>query len=218
MLALVLLAQMNTAPTPVSGQRTLADVARERALKRAGEPRPTAVVLELATPAPVPMSAAPRRTPLGPDFDQPTLPTTNSADFRATMAAQYTPAPDPTPIVAEKGAADRVAAFGDSVASAVGFTGLGFGVFAVLFIGLVWLCSPLLGIRIGRDKGFPDWAGLLAGLALGPFVLLMVFLTPSRKKCPFCTTAIPIEALVCPRCTREQPSPKTPRPRTGARR
>ena len=211
----LLLAQMSTAPTPVSGQRSLADVARERALRtgNATGAKPTAVVLELATPVPwVPLSTyAPRPTPdLGPDY-APGPPTTNGEAFRRTAAARP-PAYEPTPttIAVEKGAADAIAGFGDKAGAAVGLAGLGFGVFALLFVALVWLCSPLIGIRLGRDKGLPDWAGLLAGLFLGPFVLLMVFVKPSHKKCAFCFTSIPIAAGVCPRCTREQPGEGAP--------
>ena len=56
MLALILLAQLSASPappTPVMGQRSLADVARERS-QRTGGVKPTPIVLDLPTPAPVP--------------------------------------------------------------------------------------------------------------------------------------------------------------------
>jgi hypothetical protein len=204
LLALALLAQLSASPaspTPVVGQRSLADVARERSQRTAGV-KPTPIVLDLPTPAPVPTSAMRRTRDLGPDYDAPSLPTTNGAAFRATAEATTpVPVPTPTTIAVERGAADAVGDFLDK------FSLFGFGL-GWLFIGTVWLLSPLIGIRIGRDKGLPDWAGLLAGWLLGPFVLLMALVAPSRKKCPFCQSNIKIAAIVCPRCQREQPRRK----------
>jgi hypothetical protein len=138
----------------------------------------------------------PTRTPLGPDFDQPSLPTTNGAAYVATMAAQHTPepAPLPTAIAAPSVAAESVFALGSALAL----------VGTVLFV-LMWVASPWIGLRIGRTKGYPDWAGALAGLFLGPFVVLMALISRSTKKCPFCLSSIPIAARVCARCQREQP-------------
>lgn len=209
-LALVVLAQLSAStapPTPVSGQRTLVDVARERS-QRTGGVKPTPIVLELATPAPAP-TPMPRRS-VEELNEKPALSvaTTYGASFRATAAATTPPpVPTPTTIAVERGAADAVADFGEKFS----LFGLGLAGFGLLIIGIVWLLSPLLGIRIGRDKGLPDWAGLLAGLLLGPFVLLMALVAPSRKKCPFCQSNIAIAASVCPRCQREQPkrSPRT---------
>ena len=207
-LALVLLAQMTASPappTPVMGQRSLADVARERS-QRTGGVKPTPIVLDLPTPAPVPTSAMRPARDLGPDYDAQGLPTTNGAAFRATAAAR-TPAYEPTPttIAVERGAADAVADFGAKFSLfGLGFAGFGL-LFGLLFIGIVWLLSPLLGLRIGRSKGYPDWAGALAGFLLGPFVLFMGLISKSSKKCPFCQSNIPIAAIVCPRCQRDQP-------------
>lgn len=201
MLVLVLLLTQLSAspapPTPVMGQRSLADVARERS-QRTGGVKPTPIVLDL--PTPVPPRSMGELTPTI-DWRQ-----------RAINAQRETAAAEPTPttIAVERGAADAVADFGSKAGAAVGLAGLGFGAFALFFVALVWLCSPLIGIRIGRDKGLPDWAGLLAGLLLGPFVLLMALVAPSHKKCPFCQSNIPIAATVCPRCQREQPK-RSPR-------
>jgi hypothetical protein len=206
MLAIVLLAQLS-APTPVSGQRSLADVARERSLRTgsAAGTRPTPIVLELATPAPIPTSAMRRAGDLGPDYDAPSLPTTNSAAFRETAAARapvYEPGPAPTAVESSR-LADKIG-FGFAAAGGV------IAAFGGIFLIAVWLLSPLLGLRIGRTKGYPDWAGALAGLLLGPFVLFMTFITRSMKRCPFCLSNIPIEAKVCARCQREQPKKTTP--------
>jgi predicted amidophosphoribosyltransferase len=45
--------------------------------------------------------------------------------------------------------------------------------------------------------------GFLAGLFLGPFVLLMLFADSGKKKCPACATWIPKEAKVCAQCRQE---------------
>jgi hypothetical protein len=200
-LCLVLLAQLSAPPTPVSGQRSLADVARERALKRAGEPRPTAIVFELPTSPMRVYVARPVRTPLGPDYDQPNPPTTNGAALSATNAAKDTPTPESTPIAVETSAADRVANMAAPAAAAANAV---FMVGLVLFF-LMWAFSPWIGLRIGRTKGYADWAGALAGLFLGPFVIFMGLVSRSSKKCPFCLSNIPIKATVCARCQKEQP-------------
>lgn len=217
-IALVLLAQLSgtpPAPTPVLGQRTLADVAREVDAKRAQTPRaagarPAPLVFELATPAPAPtyrahsldeMNAAigtPVSTPeptVDPDWRQRAIDAQRKVDDAK---------PTPTTIAVERGAAEAIS---DAASNAKVF---GIGVGAVLLWGalglffLVWAFSPWIGLRIGREKGYPDWAGALAGLFLGPFVILMGLIAKSSKKCPFCLSNIPIGASVCPHCQREQ--------------
>lgn len=198
MLVLALLAQLSAAPVrPTAhavpaGQRTLADVARERSLRagNAAGTRPTPIVLEVATPAPAPL---------------PTLQARSLEEPAAAPSSASTPGPTPTTIAVERSSADAIADLGSKVGKAAGLFGLGLAGFGLLFVVGVWILSPLLGLRIGRTKGYPDWLGALAGLLLGPFVLFMTFITPSMKRCPFCLSNIPIEAKVCARCQREQP-------------
>jgi hypothetical protein len=236
MLALVLLAQVvgtpaptpTFAPTPTTpatrtlayapapggsqargGGRSLADIARERSLARAGEPRPTAVVL--SDPTAVPLTAEQRAA-----YVTPTVAPTAERTFAAsglvamdgptpTPVVTRTPLPMPTPTIVERTAADKVADFGESTARAVGLGGVSFGAAAAVLVGIIWIFSPLIGLKIGRQKGLPDWQGFLAGLLLGPFVMLMGLMAPSRRKCPYCLSYIPIAARVCAKCKRRQP-------------
>ena len=183
--------------SPALGQRSLGDVARELETSRAQSARtvgtrPTPIVLGLATPAPVPSYRAH-------SFEE-----LSAALGRPTIAPTPAPTVDPafTPIAVKRSAADAVA----DVGSKAGLFGLGLvGLFVVGAFFLMWAFSPWIGLRIGRSKGYPDWAGALAGLFLGPFVLLMGLVSTSSKKCPFCLSNIPIKATVCARCQKEQP-------------
>ena len=82
---------------------------------------------------------------------------------------------------------------------------LGLGVLELLIIGLVllWLLSPLVGALIWQRKGGSAVIGFLAGLFLGPFVLLMLLADPGKRKCPACASWIPKEAKVCGQCRQE---------------
>jgi|ERR1017187_222243 hypothetical protein len=201
MLALILIAQLNASPArPTAhavpaGPRSLADVARERSLRTGGVSgvRPTPIVLDLPTPAPFPTyrahSLEELDAVLGP---------------RPTVPPMPALAVDPafTPIAVERSSADAVSDLGKKA----GLFGVGLvGLFVIGSFFLVWAFSPWIGLRIGRSKGYPDWAGALAGLFLGPFVLLMALISRSSKKYPFCLSNIPIKATVCARCQREQP-------------
>jgi hypothetical protein len=94
MIVLILLAQLSASPAPpmpVSGRRSLADVARERSLRtgNAAGTKPTPIVLDLPPPAPIPTSATHPARDLGPDYDAPSLPTTNlksTHDLLSTLA------------------------------------------------------------------------------------------------------------------------------------
>jgi hypothetical protein len=202
--ALVLFAALDAAtapqavPTPapvtrseIGRTRSLADVARERSLRAPGEPRPTAIVLELATPS-LPESYQPAAsTAEAPPSVSETVPTPYPTDA---------PAPPPAP----SSAGERVGIWFAAMGGAFALAGT-----AVLVA--VWILSPFLGLRIGRERGYPDWAGALAGLLLGPFVLLMSLVSVRGKKCPHCASLIPVEAKVCPKCQRDQPT-KGPAP------
>lgn len=58
----------------------------------------------------------------------------------------------------------------------------------------------MLGALIARMRGFAVWKGALAGLFLGPFVVLIVLASPDRR-CPECRSIIDKHARRCPRCT-----------------
>jgi len=70
------------------------------------------------------------------------------------------------------------------------------GTYVLITIGFGWL----LGAVIAKIRGFAVWKGALAGLLLGPFVILIVFASPDRR-CPECRSIIDKHARRCPRCT-----------------
>ena len=51
-----------------------------------------------------------------------------------------------------------------------------------MFIGL-WLLFGLIGLAIGIKKGYHPAIAILAGLILGIYSPLMLFLSSKRKKC-----------------------------------
>jgi hypothetical protein len=78
-----------------------------------------------------------------------------------------------------------------------------------VIIGVLWILSPLLGLWIGRSKGRPDAIGCLAGILLGPLVLLMLGIS-ALKTCPFCKTrGLDVDAVACKKCGRDL-APATP--------
>lgn len=68
--------------------------------------------------------------------------------------------------------------------------------YVFITIGFGWL----IGAIIANVRGFAVWKGALAGLFLGPFVVLIVFASPDRR-CPECRSIIDKHARRCPRCT-----------------
>lgn len=190
------------------GGRSLADLARERSLARAGELKPTAIVL--SDPTAVPMTAE-QRAAFSRPTAAPTEPRTSERDsvpmygLTPTAVLTRTPLPMSTPTIAESTVADKVADFGERAAKSMGLARIAFGPAAAILVGVIWLFSPLIGLRIGRQKGLPDWQGFLAGLLLGPFVVLMGLMTSSQKKCPYCLSYIPIAARACAKCQRRLP-------------
>jgi hypothetical protein len=68
------------------------------------------------------------------------------------------------------------------------------------------LIGALIGVAAANSKGFSLTTGVIGGLLLGILSPLMFFISTDRKKCPFCAGWIKMEAVVCPRCQRDQPA------------
>lgn len=54
--------------------------------------------------------------------------------------------------------------------------------FAIGIAFLLWLLSPLIGAKLWKRKGGAESIGCLAGLMLGPLVILLAAAKPSEKK------------------------------------
>lgn len=80
-----------------------------------------------------------------------------------------------------------------------------------LFVGL------LFGAIAARVRGFATWKGALGGLLLGPFALLLLFVSGDAR-CQACRRFIDPKATRCPYCTSEvvavrgHPRGQPPRP------
>lgn len=68
----------------------------------------------------------------------------------------------------------------------------------------IWLLFGFVGMWLGPKKGHSPLIGFIAGVLLGPFVLLLGLTSPTAKKCPDCASMIVPEARVCPKCRCEQ--------------
>jgi len=68
-----------------------------------------------------------------------------------------------------------------------------------MFIGL-WLLFGLIGLAIGIKKGYHPGVAILAGLILGIYSPLMLFLSRKTKKCSECAEYVKIDARVCRYC------------------
>jgi len=79
---------------------------------------------------------------------------------------------------------------------------------------LFWLLfGALIGAYAAQRKGFSTVGGLLGGALLGPFALLMFFVSgvssgDQQRKCPFCAEWVKPEAKVCKHCHKELPPAK----------
>jgi len=65
---------------------------------------------------------------------------------------------------------------------------------------LIWILFGLIGLAIGIKKGISPTLAILGGILLGPFSLLMIFISSEVKKCPKCAEYIKKEAKVCRHC------------------
>jgi len=66
---------------------------------------------------------------------------------------------------------------------------------------IAWmLFGALIGISAAKRKGFGTANGVIGGLLLGPFSILMYFVSSDRRKCPQCAEWIKKEAKICPHC------------------
>ena len=65
---------------------------------------------------------------------------------------------------------------------------------------LFWMLFGLVGLAIGLKKGLNPAMAVLGGILLGPFSILMVFVSSDAKKCPKCAEMVKKEAVVCKHC------------------
>jgi len=65
---------------------------------------------------------------------------------------------------------------------------------------VLWFLFGLIGMAIGVKKGMNQAIAFVAGVLLGPFALLMGFITPTKKKCPQCAEQVELAAKVCKHC------------------
>lgn len=76
---------------------------------------------------------------------------------------------------------------------------------------LLWLSCGVIAALIQHHKRLPIVGGVIIGLLLGPFGVLLLLLAkpapdPTMITCSFCQSPIPAAATVCRYCQREQPS------------
>lgn len=71
------------------------------------------------------------------------------------------------------------------------------------YVAILALFGALIGVSASRKRGFSVAAGVIAGLMLGPFAILMFFASSNRKKCDSCDEWIGKKAKVCPYCRNE---------------
>jgi len=77
---------------------------------------------------------------------------------------------------------------------------------------LIWLVFGIIfgiiGAMIGSSKG-EGCFGFLICVLLGPLgLLIVIFMKGVRKTCPYCKELIHKDAMVCPKCQRDMPTPE----------
>ena|ERR1051325_10603794 len=65
---------------------------------------------------------------------------------------------------------------------------------------LLWILFGFIGMAIGVKKGMSQAKAFIAGILIGPFSLLMFFVSDEKRKCPHCSAMIPLDASVCRYC------------------
>lgn len=81
----------------------------------------------------------------------------------------------------------------------------------LIFILLVlWLGGGAWGARRAVKAGYSELVATLAAIFLGPFAPLLALAKPLGKRCAFCLSVMPEQAIVCSKCAREQPPPAPP--------
>lgn len=76
----------------------------------------------------------------------------------------------------------------------------------VFEVAALWLVGALIGVLAAQRKGFSLTVGVLGGVLLGPFAVLL-FLVPRRhRRCPSCVAWIPRSAATCQHCGRDVPA------------
>ena len=86
-------------------------------------------------------------------------------------------------------------------------------------IVLVWILCGVAAGMIGSRKG-EGCLAFIIGMIFGPFGILFAALSHgNRVSCPFCREWIDPDAVVCPRCQRDQPAAPPPqrKPRVARR-
>lgn len=70
------------------------------------------------------------------------------------------------------------------------------------------IVGALIGALAAQKRGHNIAVGILAGIILGPFAVLLfavsgIFSSSESMRCPFCAERIRPEAIVCPHCRKD---------------
>ena len=68
-------------------------------------------------------------------------------------------------------------------------------------MAIAWmLFGALIGISAAQRRGLGTATGIIGGLLLGPFAVLMYFASGNNRKCPGCQKWVDKKAVICPYC------------------
>jgi phosphotransferase system glucose/maltose/N-acetylglucosamine-specific IIC component len=66
---------------------------------------------------------------------------------------------------------------------------------------VAWLLfGALIGISAAQRRGFGVASGIIGGLMLGPFAVLMYLVSGGNRKCQSCQKWVDKKASICPYC------------------